>query len=373
MKTLILSCNTGEGHNSCAAAIKNYYNSIDERCDIKDALSFISPRVSRMFSRGHITVYRYFAGIYRKAYGYYEKQPVKLMKRTGLYHLLYKGADRLYNDIVREGYDNVICAHSFSAVMMEKILSVYKPDINTFFIATDYMCSPGIKGINLEGYFIPNTDVADEFRWQGVADEQIVDSGIPVRDMFYEHTERIEAKAAFDVPADNRHLVLMCGSMGAGPMVDLAGKLVDRLAENVTLTIVCGTNEKLKQQLEAVHGGISNVHIRGFVKNMSVLLDSADLYLTKPGGISITEATLKSVPMVLVDAVAGCEGPNLAFFVSRNCARTGRTTAELAAVCMKTITDEKELETMRQNFAALKRQNAAKTIYEYTKRIYGKQ
>ena len=27
MKTLILSCSTGEGHNSCAKAIKEYYDS----------------------------------------------------------------------------------------------------------------------------------------------------------------------------------------------------------------------------------------------------------------------------------------------------------------------------------------------------------
>jgi len=370
---LILSCNTGEGHNSCAAAIKNYYNSMNEECDIKDALGFIGPRVSRMFSKGHVTVYRYFAGAYRKAYGYYEKHPVRLMKRTGLYRLLYRGVGRLYKDIVRERYDAVICAHSFAAVMMEKLQALYKPDISIYFVATDYMCSPGIRGIKFEGCFIPNADVAEEFRWPCADDGQIVDSGIPVREMFYEDTDRDAAKAAFDVPADHRHLVLMCGSMGAGPMMELAGKLADRLPDDVTLTIVCGTNVKLKEKLDATHGSIGNIHIRGFVKDMSLLLDSADLYLTKPGGISITEATLKSVPMVLVDAVAGCEGPNLEFFVSRNCARTGKNTTELADICMATITDNEVIENMRQNFIPLRRRNAAKTIYGYIKEKYGEQ
>ena len=40
----ILSCNTGEGHNSCAKAIQETYAAHDETCDIVDALQFISKR-----------------------------------------------------------------------------------------------------------------------------------------------------------------------------------------------------------------------------------------------------------------------------------------------------------------------------------------
>ena len=46
MKTLILTCNTGEGHNSCATAIKEYFESNREECYIKDGLGFISLKVS---------------------------------------------------------------------------------------------------------------------------------------------------------------------------------------------------------------------------------------------------------------------------------------------------------------------------------------
>ena len=42
MRTLILSCNTGAGHNSCARAIQEVYQSRGETCDVIDALLFIS-------------------------------------------------------------------------------------------------------------------------------------------------------------------------------------------------------------------------------------------------------------------------------------------------------------------------------------------
>ena len=53
MRTLIMSCNTGAGHNSCAKAIQEVYQERGELCDIVDALQFISPHASRFISNWH--------------------------------------------------------------------------------------------------------------------------------------------------------------------------------------------------------------------------------------------------------------------------------------------------------------------------------
>ena len=50
MRTLILSCNTGAGHNSCAKAIQEVYQSRGDVCDIYDALLFISKRASKFMA-----------------------------------------------------------------------------------------------------------------------------------------------------------------------------------------------------------------------------------------------------------------------------------------------------------------------------------
>ena len=57
MRTLILSCNTGEGHNSCAKAIQETYAAHGETCDIVDALQFISKRASQFISDWHSRIY----------------------------------------------------------------------------------------------------------------------------------------------------------------------------------------------------------------------------------------------------------------------------------------------------------------------------
>lgn len=49
MQTLILSCNTGAGHNSCAQAVQEAYHSRGEICNITDSLQFISEKHPRLF------------------------------------------------------------------------------------------------------------------------------------------------------------------------------------------------------------------------------------------------------------------------------------------------------------------------------------
>ena len=59
MKTLILSCDTGEGHNSCAKAIREEFLSRGEECDICEALHFLSEGAQKLITSGHTFMYRH--------------------------------------------------------------------------------------------------------------------------------------------------------------------------------------------------------------------------------------------------------------------------------------------------------------------------
>ena len=41
-KALILSCSTGQGHNSCARAVKEYFDRKQVDCTVVDAFRFVS-------------------------------------------------------------------------------------------------------------------------------------------------------------------------------------------------------------------------------------------------------------------------------------------------------------------------------------------
>lgn len=151
---------------------------------------------------------------------------------------------------------------------------------------------------------------------------------------------------------ESTHLLMMCGSMGCGPMKQLTELLSHRLEPNCEISIVCGTNMGLHQKLEQKYRSHPNIHIHGFVQNMNTLMDSADLFLTKPGGLSTSEALAKALPMVLIDAVAGCEAYNLRHFTEIGGAVTASTVGKLTELCFELLKDPQRRSAMESALLA---------------------
>lgn len=341
MRVLILSCNTGGGHNACGEAIRQAFEAAGDTCVSADALQFTSNKLSQFMSWGHTTMYRRIPKLFRFGYDYVENHPKMMQEDAAVVKLLTGGAEQIHSFLATGGYDAVICTHVFSGLLLRKALELYPMPIKTAFIATDYTCSPGVANSDLDVYFIPDAALAEEFIAAGVPRGKLVASGMPVLSQFYTRGDKEKAKLALGIKPDNTHLILMCGSMGCGPMKQLTEALSGRLEPNWEISVVCGTNHKLRRELEQKCESCPNIHIHGFVKDMSALMDSADLYLTKPGGLSISEALAKALPMVLIDAVAGCESYNLRHFTAMGGAVTASSVDELADLCVELMKDSK--------------------------------
>ena len=147
----------------------------------------------------------------------------------------------------------------------------------------------------------------------------------------------------------HRHLVMMTGSMGCGPMERITELLANSLPPEYDVTVACSSNRQLLRRMERRFADKPNIHIRGFISNVSVLMDSADLFL-------------KGLPMVLVNVVGGCETPNLNFFVSHGGAATAGTPEDIAALCKELLENDEERLIMRQSLLAMKQIPAAQAI-----------
>ncbi len=344
MRILILTCNTGAGHNSCSASLQEQCAACGDVCTITDALRFISPGFSWLLSHGHTWIYRHTPRLFSFGYAFSERHREIFGQGAFLYRILISGQDRLWAYIQEGHYDAVICPHVLPTLAMSEILEKHHPDLVTCFLATDYTCSPGGRYHDMDFCFIPAESTREEFKtFSQVSDEQIVVSGIPIRKAFRSSVPKAEAKAQLGLPPDHPHLLMMCGSMGCGPMLRLAYLLARSMEEGTELSILCGTNHKLYRRLSLMTAGRPNVHIHAFEQQVSLLMDSADLYLTKPGGISVTEAAAKGLPMVFVDAVAGCEEYNLRFFVDSGAAITESSIDALAQDCLTLLKDREAL------------------------------
>lgn len=361
MKVLILSCNTGGGHNACAQALAAQLEKMGHESEAVDALGYVSDRVSRFVSNWHVRFYRYFPKLYGKGYRFAEKHPTTFDEDSAASRILRSGCERMRQEIAGGGYGAVICTHLFPALMLSFIQHTAPLPVRTCVIATDYTASPSCNCVELDVCVIPDASLTDEFARTGIR-AKIAPCGIPVRAMFESRTDMAQAKRAFDVAPTHRHLVIMSGSMGCGPIAEIVSRLAKAMPQTCELSVVCSSNKKLRRQLRMRFGHKKNVHVLGYVKNTSRLLDSADVFITKPGGISTTEAAVKGVPMVLINAVGGCETHNLEFFVSRGAACTANTPKELAWQSLQLLQNETRCAAMRRSMQELGYAGAAERI-----------
>lgn len=358
MHVLILSANTGGGHNSAAAALTEQLKKANAECTITDALALIDPKVSKLVSKGHNYIYRRHPHLFGTVYRYEEHHSTEF-----IYEQCAHGAERLAQLLQEGNYDGVICTHVFSGMMLTEAKRKFLLHIPSFFIATDYTCSPGVNALDVDTVFIPHRSLLAEFVRCDIRADRLFPSGIPVRQDFCRRWEKQEAKRMLHLPEDRKMVLLACGSMGCGHLDKQTLFLLEHLPEDVCLTVLCGNNEQAYQQL--LPHISERLHILRYTDIVGDLLSAADLYITKPGGLSVTEAIVKRTPMLLVNAVPGCETHNYDFLLKAGIARGASKWKQVPAIVAEALENEaetaKQIELMEQYDV----QNAAEVICKH--------
>ena len=331
MRVLILTCNTGGGHNAVAAALAESFRRLGVSSDTADGLSFISQKASRFVSKWHTRFYRRYPKLYKAGYMSAENDAESNDRDNPVYRYMARGARRLGRAIQDGGYDAVVCVHVIPAMMMTELRRQHETGPVFCFVATDYTCSPTVGGCTPDICVIPHEELAEEFVSCGIARETLLAAGIPVRAVFRERGDRAAARSELALPPEGRHIVLMSGSIGCGPMADIAAELEKRMERGDFASVLCGSNRQMLYALR--RRGFRRVEAVGFTDRVHQYMDSADVLVSKPGGISITEAGTRGTPLLLADMVGGCETRNQEFFHAhgwgKRCRREARADAAL--------------------------------------------
>mgnify|MGYP002512195886 CR=1 FL=1 len=222
MSTLILTCDTGEGHNSCAKAIKEVYDAKGVPCEIVNPVRFVAEWFAKFVHWTHTTIYQKRPKVFEAGYRFTQKHNGLTTKRGSFpYWVLSFGAKKLHEYIIQNNFTDIICVHPLLMMMVSEQQRKYRLDIPVAFVATDYTCSPGVQDSKPDVCFIPEITLAEEFLCENIRFSQLEASGIPVRQQFYRTVDRKTAKWLSGVPANASHLLMMCGSMGCGPMEEM--------------------------------------------------------------------------------------------------------------------------------------------------------
>lgn len=338
MKILILTCNTGQGHNSAAAAIKEALEHKGIECGIADTIAFMSRLGSKIIEKSFTGLYRNLPKAWDMGYSSADNNGGILSEVDYLMSAMSIGAGRLLRYVNKNNYSHIVCVHIFSAIMVTVMKKRCKHYVSSSFLATDYTCYPYTENTDIDTYFIPHKDTADLYLSKGIAENKLVTTGIPIRKSFFQSKEdKADARRALGLPDQSKVVLIMGGSMGCGPIKDLVAAIGDRCGNNLRILISCGTNDRLLSNLKKRDD--ERIIPFGYSDNVPQIMIASDLFITKPGGISITEAALMGLPTLLVNMVGGCETYNYEFFTSRHLAFGAKDIQDAANLCAELLED----------------------------------
>ena len=192
-KILILTCSTGEGHNSAARAIETVLRKRGVQCELADPVAFQSDRMKHMVSALYNNTIRtkpaVFGAVYKLGDLYCS---AKLPSPVYWANAHYSAALEKY--VVDNGFDAVICTHLYGMEAMTAIRRRNNGFVPCYGVLTDYTCIPFVEETELDGYFVPCQETRDYMVGKGYDPAILHITGIPVDDSFRELPDRADAR-----------------------------------------------------------------------------------------------------------------------------------------------------------------------------------
>lgn len=371
MRVLILSCNTGGGHNTAAKAIQEVFQLQGDVCVVKDALAFGSQKASDLVCGSYIEIVKKSPKLFGEFYelgkkvGQYNVDEKHF--RSPIYYINKLYADSLHEYIVENKFDCIVCTHIFPTEALTHLRKNHNMNIPVYFVSTDYSSSPMIEETLADVIFTPHKDSNVTFTQRGIKEDRLVDSGIPVGQKFTIIEKKADARATLNLPLGCKIILVMTGSMGFGDTLEMTKGILDKANDDVRVVVIAGNNKKLYNDINKNLGDDKRLVLVGFTDKVDLYMDACDVFLSKPGGLSSTEALVKTIPIVHTTPIPGCESENVDFFTKHHLSLCAKNTEEASDLAITLLEDSFLRNQIIEAQKHYKYENSAQFIVNYIK------
>jgi processive 1,2-diacylglycerol beta-glucosyltransferase len=359
-KILILSASTGHGHNQAANSLKQELEASHYQVTIVEPLKEEGRIMDMLIDDG----YNILARKLPKMYG-------RLYRMTGR-KLVNKSVITFFNMTLSSTISQLAKEHKPDLLIVThplfvNVVSFLKASgrINLPFIAvvTDYMAHRFYVNKHVDAYIVGSSYTKDTLIEKGVLENKIFTYGIPVRKEFRE-PRSVDKDSIFT-------LLLMGGGMGIPYLKKCLGEILKNNHE-FRIFVVCGNNQKLKNELEEKYADSfkgKEVKIFGFTPNIAELMDQSDIIITKPGGLTVTEAINKNIPIIIPYFIPGQEEENTKILLKAGVATSVKTLSKLNEVIDRFYKNPYLLEEMRLKAREISKEQSPDSIVQLADRL----
>lgn len=368
MKVLILSISAGGGHIRAAEAVKSYtlMNCPNAHIKIIDTFKYINPVLDKVVIGSYLNSIKLSPSIFGKLYKFSERDDNLISFTNKVNEII---GYRILSLIRNYKPDIIYSTHPFSNQMLSVLKAKYNLEIPAISILTDYAAHSFWIHPNIDAYVVSNDDMKEEMIHRGVPESIIYPIGIPVNPGFLNHSDRVSTLYGLGLDPSVPTVLLMGGSLGIGKITSIYEELAN-LDTTVQIVVITGKNKKLYSEITRLNKFTKNpTFIIGFTKEVNKYMQAADIIVTKPGGLTITEALISHLPLIIFSPIPGPELENSDFLVRHHLAHYIDESSEIVPLLNYLLNNGEALTELKENTYKFARPDAGNEIYKLMEKL----
>jgi processive 1,2-diacylglycerol beta-glucosyltransferase len=331
MKILIATVTVGAGHLQAAAALEESWRLLRPRDTVLrlDVLDF-TPRLYRQaYVQGYVKLVEHAPELWGMLFEKTDK-PALTRKLTRLRRTLARlPAAKFCRELKRFAPDAVVCTHYLPLEIMGRWRGEGPARLAPFLVSvvTDFEAHALWMEPAVDLYCVAMEETKARLVARGAAADRVKVTGIPISPKFTARVDQAAARKRAGLRDDLPVLLVLSGGFGMGPVAAIL-KEIDKLERALQVVVVCGRNQALRRDL-AVLEHRHPTQILGFVTNMHEWMTVADLIITKPGGLTTSEALAVGRPVFVLNPIPGQEAANSDFLLEHGAAAKANRVEDL--------------------------------------------
>jgi processive 1,2-diacylglycerol beta-glucosyltransferase len=362
MKVLILSVSAGGGHTHAAEAIEQYILLNDPKSEVKtiDTIKYINPILDKVVIGSYLKSLKFNPSLFGKLYNYAESGESLASVSNKINEMMIYKLIPLIDEFEP---DIIVSTHAFSAEMASILKLKGKLTAPILVILTDYAPHNFWLHKGIDAYVVSNSDMIEDIESRGVSRHLVHDLGIPVSPNFLKKYNKEKTLKSLNLDINKPTFLVMGGSLGMGKIYELYSELQE-LEHDIQVIAITGKNKKLFYQLmDEQPKAKKETRIIGYTEEVNKYMQASDLLITKPGGLTITEALICNIPLAIFSAIPGQEEKNAEFLLKHDLAIDIGEVKHSTSVLNPLLHNKSKLTEMKLNCKKFAKPESGNNIY----------
>lgn len=239
-------------------------------------------------------------------------------------------------------------------------------------VQTDFCAQPPWVRKEIDVYCAGSEEAKRQLIAWGVSANRVVNCGIPIDPAFALSFGRAEVRRALGLHPERPVVLLMGGSIRPAPL-DTITRSLELCRHPIQVLAVAGKDHNMRLRLEALRGQLAlDLHVFGWSDSIPELMAAADLLITRPGGVTVSEALASGLPPILAYPGPGMEEQHLKFLVERKVGIAARALEEIPALVSTLLDNPKQREAWSARGREMARPDAAYAVAQLARALLEK-